>query len=58
MKIKPVFFTLFILCCLPATAFAEAKASPDTYELGEIVITGEMTNIESIAISTPLHRRT
>ncbi len=54
MKIKPVFFTLFILCCLPATAFAEATASPDTYELGEIVITGEMTNIESIAISETL----
>ncbi len=55
MKFKPIFFTILFLCsflcCLPGSAFAEEAQDEPVYKLGEVVVSGEMTDIDDVAIS-------
>jgi len=55
MKTKPVFLSIFFLCaflcCPPGSAFAKEAKDEPAYKLGEIVVSGEMTDIDDTAIS-------
>lgn len=56
LKTAPVFLLLWCMLC--GTAISETNGSKitqnDTYELGEVVVTGEKTSVESVAISDVL----
>ena len=54
MKSKRIFVILLLSCCLAGNGFAQNSPDRDTYELGKVVVTGERTSIESIAISETL----
>jgi outer membrane cobalamin receptor len=54
MKTKPICLALFLLLGCAASAGADKTQEAPVYELGEVVITGEMITVESIAISDTL----
>ena len=54
MKPKLIFLVIPMLCFLWGAAVAEEVEDPAVYKLGEIVITGEMTSVEDIAISNTI----
>ncbi|MGB9498460.1 MAG: TonB-dependent receptor plug domain-containing protein [Dissulfuribacterales bacterium] len=49
-----MFLVGFFLCFFAGNGFTEETKSPDTYTLGEIVVTGKKINVADTAISTTM----